>query len=105
MRAELLDIVGGDEDLLHEISALFLEDAPGRLATLKDALNARDGRALYRAAHAIKGSASNFSVPAIVEAALRVEALAIEGQIDAAAAATARLETLVDALLDELRAL
>jgi HPt (histidine-containing phosphotransfer) domain-containing protein len=105
MRAELLEMVGGDLDVLREIVDLFLEDAPVRRAALREALAAGDLNATYRAAHTLKGSAGNFGVAAITEAAVTVERHAREGDLAAARAASAVLEAHIDLLVNELRAL
>ena len=105
MRTELLDMVGGDTEVLREIVGLFLEDAPVRLTALHDALQAGDPEATYRAAHTLKGAAGNFGVPAITEAALAVERCARDRDLAAARDAAAVLEREMAQLVDELRAL
>ena len=56
--------VGGDRQFLSEISVLFTEDLPRHLAAIQRALDARDGEALQRAAHVLKGAAANFEASA-----------------------------------------
>src|SRR6185295_15325873 len=58
--AQVLARVGGDRELLAEISRLFVDDAPRHLERIRHALDARDGDALLRAAHGLKGAAANF---------------------------------------------
>ena len=48
-----------DNAFLKEIIGIFLEDTPQRIAELKDSLTAFDQPKFTRAAHSIKGSASN----------------------------------------------
>jgi two-component system sensor histidine kinase/response regulator len=50
----------GDRDLLGEIVRLFLEDCPQTLEAVRAAVVARNGEAIYRTAHTLKGSVSNF---------------------------------------------
>jgi hypothetical protein len=52
---QVLARVGGDRELLAEISKLFVEDAPRHLERIRAALDARDGDALRRAAHGLQG--------------------------------------------------
>lgn len=59
----------GDDSFLHEIVTLFLEDTPKRFAELRTSFAAGDTPKFSRAAHSIKGSASNLG-------AMRVRALA-----------------------------
>src|SRR5262249_16831588 len=42
--------VGGDRQLLAEISRLFVDDAPRHLAKIREAIEQRDGESLRRAA-------------------------------------------------------
>jgi DNA-binding NarL/FixJ family response regulator len=44
--------VGGDHQLLAEISRLFVDDVPNHLARIRAAIDARDGDGLRRAATA-----------------------------------------------------
>ena len=78
-RASVLRRFGGDEDLYAEVAALFLEDCPARLAALADALAAHDAGQVRFVAHALKGAAANLSAGALVEAATRLEQLALAG--------------------------
>jgi CheY-like chemotaxis protein/HPt (histidine-containing phosphotransfer) domain-containing protein len=48
--------VGGDRELLKEIAALVLEDAPVQLATLRDARDRGDLGAIRGVAHGLKGA-------------------------------------------------
>ena len=59
--------VGGDRELLAEISRLFVDDAPIHLKRIRDALDAGDADSLRRASHALKGAAANFEAVAVVE--------------------------------------
>ncbi len=57
-----LERVGGDSDLLSEIAALFLEQAPESLAAIRNAVKAgRDGRSIQQECHRLKGSIGNFA--------------------------------------------
>lgn len=49
----------GDDSFLKEIIAIFIDDTPIRLAELRQAFDAGDLPSFTRAAHSIKGSASN----------------------------------------------
>jgi len=71
--AAALERIGGDRQLLKEIAELFLQEYPELLETMRKALAAGDATLLERAAHSLKGSASNFGAHACVEAALNLE--------------------------------
>lgn len=59
----------GDDSFLKEIIGIFLADTPQRITELRTSFAAGDQPAFSRAAHSIKGSASNLG-------AMRLRALA-----------------------------
>ncbi|MCX6604985.1 MAG: Hpt domain-containing protein [Acidobacteria bacterium] len=71
--AVALERLGGDEELLREVARLFLEEYPGLLLEIRQAVAARDADALQRAAHSLKGSVSNFGADAAYNAAFVLE--------------------------------
>ena len=73
--AAALDHIGGDRELLAEVAGLFLENSPRLMVKIKEAVEAGNPYELERAAHALKGSASNFAAESTVEAALRLETM------------------------------
>jgi two-component system sensor histidine kinase/response regulator len=79
---QVLARVGGDRELLAEISRLFVEDAPGHLERIRQAIDARDGDALQRAAHGLKGAAANFDADGVVSASRTLEELGRTQQFD-----------------------
>ncbi len=56
-----LTICDGDEDLLHEIAEIFIEDSPRRIEKLTRGLEEKDWKAVREAAHLMKGSALNLA--------------------------------------------
>ena len=56
-----LEICDDEEDLLHEILGIFLNDGPGRIEKLKQAMEAKNWKAVMESAHLMKGSALNLS--------------------------------------------
>lgn len=74
----LMQTVGGDRQLLAEIVGLFLEDCPGMFERLDEALRLEDGERIWRAAHAIKGSVSNFGAESAASLAARLETAALQ---------------------------
>jgi len=69
----ILDAVGGNVRLLARVRDAFATQTPRLLASLHDAIAARDGEALYQTAHTLKGAISNFDVPQAIEATARLE--------------------------------
>jgi signal transduction histidine kinase/DNA-binding response OmpR family regulator len=80
---QVLARVGGDRELLAEISRLFVDDAPRHLDRIRHALDARDGEALRRAAHGLKGAAANFDAEGVVAAARTLEEIGRTQEFDA----------------------
>ncbi len=78
--------IGGDADLLADISRIFIDGAPKHLEHIRAALDARDGDALRRAAHTLKGAAANFDAADLVGAARVLEEMGQSGDLTAAEA-------------------
>ena len=77
----LLKRTEGDELLLLEIITLFLDDLPGQLRAVRATLDAGDHDGVRRAAHALKGAASNFHAAPVVNAASKLEQMASIGEL------------------------
>jgi two-component system, sensor histidine kinase and response regulator len=80
-RAVILDRVGGDEDLLREITAIFLEEYPALIEEIRTAVGNQDAEQLERAAHTLKGSVANFGAQAATQAAYRLEGMGRRGEL------------------------
>jgi CheY-like chemotaxis protein len=72
-KSEVLDRVDGDMELLSDMVELFVEDCPNLLSEIKDAVNRNDSKALERSAHTLKGAVANFAAETPFEAALNLE--------------------------------
>jgi HPt (histidine-containing phosphotransfer) domain-containing protein len=95
--------VGGDLELLREIAVLFEAECPRVLGELRRAIERGDAEAASRAAHGLKGSASNFGAAPAVDAAQRIEQLAREDRIQDARGDYEALERAVTTLVGELK--
>ena len=62
-----------DDAFLKDIIGIFLEDTPQRIAELKQCLTAYDQPKFTRAAHSIKGSASNLGANHVRSVAEEIE--------------------------------
>ena len=103
--AEITARIGGDSELLADISRLFVTHSPEMLETLRSAAAAGDGAATASAAHALKGSIGNFTQGRPFEAARAIEKAAEAGDLGGARAAIPDLECEVGKLcqvLDEI---
>ncbi len=97
-RAIALEHVGGDEGLLQEIAALFLDEYPKTMAEIRVALEKGDARALERGAHSLKGSVGNFGAATAFQAALRLEMIGRSRNLTGADQAFADLVGALDSL-------
>ena len=87
-RAQALESLGGDEELLANVASLFVDEAVSYRQALIDALAAGDAATLQREAHTVKSVLATFAYEAGRERALRLEQLAASGNLEAAKAAT-----------------
>lgn len=91
-----------DEELLDEVIDVFIETIPRLLARMQEAVASRDARAVQTTAHSLKGTISNLSEGPAQEAALRIEQLARNSDLQGAEAAhqilALELERLTDAV-------
>ena len=88
----------------EEMLALFAAESPQRIEDIRAALLAFDSDALSRAAHAVKGAASNVGAHALSEACSALERSCLQGQWPTdAAAQVARICALRDKTCQALR--
>jgi signal transduction histidine kinase/CheY-like chemotaxis protein len=91
-RDRLMRRLGGDVQLFVQVSQLFLEDCPVRLAAIGAAVDRGDAEEIRATAHALKGAAANISATRLFEATAALERIGAEGRLPAARAAWRRLE-------------
>ena len=72
-KAQALERLGGDEDLLRELCEIFLEESPKILKKLRQALTEGDAATVMRTAHSLKGEVSYLGAPAALQAARQLE--------------------------------
>jgi len=81
-RQRALEQMEGDAELLAEVAEMFIADSPDWLEAVRDAVARRDCEALARSAHSIKGALGNFGTGSAYDAALRLELLGREKNLD-----------------------
>jgi signal transduction histidine kinase/DNA-binding response OmpR family regulator len=77
-RPAVLNRMRDDEELLGKIIALFLEEIPGTIELLRDAVHAGDGDQVKLQAHTIKGLAANLGGLVLQHSAAELEKMAAE---------------------------
>lgn len=97
-----LSRVAGDEALLKELIAIFIEEYPGWIADLRAAVAAADAPRVRRAAHTIKGAVDNCGAGSAFDAAFRLERMAGEGRLTGAEEAVVALDREIQRLLPAL---
>jgi CheY-like chemotaxis protein len=74
--------LGGDRALLTELVKLYREDSPQLLGRLIAGAEAKDCNQVQRAAHSLRGLASNFGAAEVIQPLQQLEDLAIQGKCD-----------------------
>lgn len=94
--------MGNDSELFQEMISLLRSDAPPLIETIREAYDAGDCSRMQRAAHTLKGLASNFGAERAVAAAAALERLAKTNQAAGIPAALTELEESLDELIAAL---
>src|SRR5206468_11193862 len=97
-REVLLASVEEDLDFLREVIELFLEDYPGRLTGIREAVRGKEGEKLERAAHGLKGGLGSLYAEAAQAAATQLEQMGRTGELAEADKTLAVLEQELDRL-------
>ncbi len=90
--SQMLQNIGGDQDLQVQLVDLFLERQAGMMSLIRQALSLGDAATVERAAHTLKGTAGNLCAPEVALAAGRLEAVGRLGTLHDAPAVYAHLE-------------
>jgi two-component system, sensor histidine kinase and response regulator len=97
-RAAIFRRFNEDVELMHDIVDMFLETYPQRMEEVREAIDAKDGDAISRSAHTLKGLIGIFTLKGAYEVAFQLEKI---GE----AKALTEAETAWLLLEDELKAL
>jgi CheY-like chemotaxis protein len=104
-RADLLARLGGNRDVLPQMTELLQKQAESWRAEMGSAVAQRDGEMLRRLAHQAKGTLANLAAPPAAVAAQEVEELARAGQWERAEDGIAKFEAAVEQVVRELAAM
>jgi two-component system, sensor histidine kinase and response regulator len=83
-KAEALERMGGDEDLLREVCKMFWEESPTLLQKLREAIVEIDPQAVMRAAHSLKGELSCLGAAGAAQASGELENMGRENNLSRA---------------------
>jgi two-component system, sensor histidine kinase and response regulator len=104
-QAEALARIGGDEELLHEMCHIFLEESPKLLQKLQQAVGDGNAEAVMRAAHSLKGESSYLGASRTSVAARQLEEMGRNQDLSRASAALVVLEREMADLHHDLKGL
>jgi signal transduction histidine kinase/DNA-binding response OmpR family regulator len=102
-RAAMLKNLDGDQELMSQLSEIFIADLPASIESLRAGLGSDNGDALFAAAHTLKGSAANFGAESLVKTLQSIEQ---DARRNGPAALTDRVEQAVrqlEQLTEELK--
>lgn len=102
-REAVLVHVDHDRTLLREMAQLLFEDAPEVLEQISEALEDQDIERLWQAAHALKGTVSNFAAERARTLAQELETVGRKGELARASDLLVQLRAEVEHLFDDLR--
>lgn len=94
----MLSRLDGDTELATQLAAIFIDEYPRMLERLRGAIAAGSADEVRRAAHALKGSVSNFIDGGPTATAFELETMGRNGQLDGTQAILNRLEQEIGAL-------
>jgi two-component system, sensor histidine kinase and response regulator len=70
---QTLERLGGDEELLHEVMEIFLEEVPKHLAGLRQAITQQDAETVERIAHSLQGELGYLGIAELLHGAPELE--------------------------------
>jgi HPt (histidine-containing phosphotransfer) domain-containing protein len=99
----LVERLGGDEELARQLVALFIDECARMQDAVRESIAGGSADAVRRAAHAFKGSVSNFTDGGAMAAAFALEQMGRDDELENAPAVLAQLDREVEALLLGMR--
>jgi signal transduction histidine kinase/DNA-binding response OmpR family regulator len=93
----------GDEQLLHEIVQIFLEESSRQLADLQRAVTEANAELLEKTAHRLKGELSYLGMSTVSQRANELEKMGRDCDLDRASEVFAVFETEVSAVAESMR--
>jgi CheY-like chemotaxis protein len=102
-RAELLERVDNDIELLKHLVELFLRDTPGLVESMQQAIANHQREELQRAAHTLKGMLGNLSAGPVAQMTERLERMGQQDQFAGIESALEELKAALTPLSEELR--
>jgi CheY-like chemotaxis protein/HPt (histidine-containing phosphotransfer) domain-containing protein len=95
----------GDDEMVREIVAVFLEDVPHQIEKIVEALEQKDPKSVNRGAHALKGASANVGAVALRKTAYHIENAGEAGDLEKAAELTKQIQHEFEILQDHISGL
>lgn len=100
-----LQRLGGDTQLLADLGIIFEEDAPPKIAALRDALQSGQRSDVERPLHSLKGLAAAFDAHPLMATISQMERHAWKGELAEVSALVFELQCRLDELVETLQSL
>ncbi|MBN1177680.1 MAG: response regulator [Anaerolineae bacterium] len=100
----LWDMAGGSAELLDGLIEAFMEDAPGLLESMRQALEGGDAPALRLAAHSLKSGSAQFGAMSLSRLCKQLEEMGKAGEWEGAEELIAQAEATYACVVDALNA-
>lgn len=102
---QMLERLGGDEKLLHEVVEIFIDQAPKHIDTLRRALAQGDAKTLQKTAHNMKGELGYFGISELSQKARELEELGGKADLEQASRIFAAFEAEISNVVLAMREL
>jgi two-component system, sensor histidine kinase and response regulator len=100
---QMLEQLGGDENLLHEVIDIFVDQAPHHIEALRAAIAKKDAGSVERIAHTLKGELGYLGIPEVSQKARELEERGRAQNLDGAAGVFESLEPEISAIVAAMR--
>jgi PAS domain S-box-containing protein len=94
-----LEGLGGDEQLLHEVMGIFLEDLPKHMSGLRQAVAEGNAEALAKIAHSLKGELGYLGISELSQKACELEEMGWKSDLENARGTFAAFEAQMSAVV------
>jgi HPt (histidine-containing phosphotransfer) domain-containing protein len=95
----------GDLELSCEVAAIFVDNAPEYIRSIRNALDTQDAEILRESAHKLKGAAANLSLSILSETALMIESAAEAADLEKASGLLPVMEQRFEQAIQAIRKL
>ena len=100
---EMIERLGGDENLLNEVIEIFTDQTPKQMETLRRALVQGDGESVERTAHSLKGELGYLGITEVTQKARELEELGRKRNLEKASQVLDSLEPEISAIVGAMR--